>query len=468
MSQQFKVVGSSLGIIKGVHKQFIRPDVIAASDSDIDRTFERTRGFTQISANTISRCNLTNLSINASTEAKVSGVDRAKWGDDRSHGIIIVDGTSDGVLNRYMLSFFVTGKAIYNGQVDPTATLQLNSCIKVQLTKGGLKQAQTDIIQRMVTSNNEMVVPNRIKDRLHATHHADGHTLTMTEGASPSNQRSVMGDSSNLLADDSLAATLKSLDGSARALGTRSSTLNQTEEGSMELICDGAQNYVNEMENEDNNLISFILGNGNGTTKYMSIQLDRLQTILGHFDFNIIETDAGDMDFTQTDKMNTIGGAIAQSICNQVIGLMIRRSLTSLRFYATNSNGRIEMVVSDRWLIPILTKDIQGLDRDAYLNQLYQTESTIRSEIESVLLPKLMAHGETEMIVDISLVTTASVKLSLMGRKTKYSIQTATSSAWTSINASETQMTTNGLAHKNILRAILNNVASQSGNHLSN
>ncbi len=462
---QFTLIAATLGVIRGVHTPYIRPDKLTADESQVDALFKDTEGYTNINARSVAKSGIVGLTLEANTSAQLQGGSR--WNNERSFGTLIVDLSNANGIIRYHLGFYIPTVAVYNGAVDPQAILYLNSCTEMKLTRDTLQYAQTDIIQRMTAQNRNTIVPNTITARIDATPHADGSTAAISVGSTIMRQTTTLGDATTLLAHDSAAATLKAFDGGARQHGPRTSALSTSDMQAMNATCAIAKSNVRERELGDSELLEFILGDNKGSIKNMSISIDKLQATLGNFEFDVVNTEAGDIDFTKTDELNTLAGAISQNIANQVIGLMIYNGLASVTFYATNENGKLEMLVNSNWMELIRTTDIQGLDKDAYMAKAQQTEATIHNEIEFLLLPSLMNQDNMTMLVDISLVTTASVKLSMGGTAKSFSIQTSTSSAWTTINASTTQIATNALATKTILRSILTNVNAQTQDHLN-
>lgn len=463
-NNQYRVMGASLGLIKGTHQMYVRPETISATDSEVDTLFENTRGFSQVTAPNIARSNIT--SVTASSAVKAQMRNNTRWSDDRSFAVILVDEVAGRNVRRYMVSFYIPRDAVVNDVVDPDAILHINSCTEVELGQSRLRQVQTDLVQRLGDSGSESIIPNRVVDRLSSVPHATGGEAHLNIGSSVVRSRSVVGDASTLVADDALASTLKAMDATSRTLGARSTALLRNEPTVMESVCDGAVVHQRERDKGENELIRYLMDGGNGSEKYMSISIDNLQRKLGSFDFTIIKSEAGNKDYQQTSELDTLTGAMGQSIANQIIGIMIRRSINYVRFFATNVSGRVEITVPENWLVAIRTKDVEGIDHDTYMNQLFQTEATIKSELENLILPKLMQRPNMEVLVDIALLTTATVKMNFDGTDSEFSMQCSTASAWTSINTSEGQLAGNSLAQKNILRRVLENVQAQSDDHL--
>ena len=109
---RFKIVEAAIGLTAGQNIPFVRPDVVGASDANIQSAFDITRGFTNITAKTVSRSGLASVSVDSTAQAKIAG---AKWSDNKSYGIIVVDDVSQSKVRRYMLGLYVDRDAIING-----------------------------------------------------------------------------------------------------------------------------------------------------------------------------------------------------------------------------------------------------------------------------------------------------------------------------------------------------------------
>ena len=456
----YRVMSAIIGNINGVHQQFVRPPVVSCTQRDLESMYESTRGYSQINTLSVSNSNVTTLSTDTSVKAKMDH----GWGNERSNGIIVIDvaePTTRGI-ERYILSFFIPTKSVHGNVVDHEAILEFNSCTKIEVSANKMAGLKTDLIQRMSNSNRVLVVPNRTIDVLGAIPYAKEGELTIGSGSPASRANLTLGDGSNLVSADGLATTLKAIDNSSRALTGRNSTnFNIAEETHHDTICTAAESYVAEGSTERDPLINFIIESSGGSHNRLKVPMEQVIRTLGGFEFRTVETEMGDVDFTDTAQFNTINGAMAQNIINQVLGLMIRNCIVKMSFQACNTSGHIELTVREDWMTPIDVEDINGVDIEAHARRLSQLEATMQSQLRSVILPQLLTAPGVDFVADISLVTTAVVDLQMGGREEIYSLQSATSSAWTTINAGEHQQASRALAYKGFLKAIESNAHAQ-------
>lgn len=440
------------------------PDLIQATEEDKNRLFEKTHGMTQINANSVHRANISHISADSSVVGHVPG----KWQIDRSYGLLVAEQAEGTSLARYLLGFYCESKAVINGQIDPDAVLYINSSTKLKITSNSLKRAQTDILSRMKASGNDTIIANTLSNRIYAAVRANGvDSHVNLNGHSMANQ-AILGDGSNLNSADSMAATLTAINEATRTMGGRNRVLGSNHDKQLQAIADGADHIVEEHTLDDNGLISQIINATAGGAKQFSVSVSQLRKSLGHFQFDVVTTDMGDRDYRETSEMNTPVSAKAQAVCNEILGLMIRHGILGIKFGASNLSGRLEMVAGDSWMIPISVGDVSGIDIESYQRQALQTEATIRSEIEHLILSRVMGGADVELVVDISLATTASVIIEYFGKRGICSMQSGTSSAWTSINISDRQMGVNSVAQKALISAVVENSNAQHANHLGN
>lgn len=461
-NNEFVICSAYIGVLKGVHDQFVRPDVLQASEEDKNNLFHNTRGLTQINANSVHRSGIAQISSDSSVVGNIPG----KWQLDRSYGLLIAERPEGTSLARYLLSFYCDSKAVINGVIDPDAVLYINSSTKLKATTSSLKRAQTDILSRMKASGNDTIIANTLSNRIHSAARSNGTDSHISLNGHSMANRAVMGDGSNLNSADSLAATLNAIDESARVMGGRNRTLGTNTSKHLEAVADGAEHLVEENTMNDNDLISQIINQTSGGSKEYSISVAQMRQAMGNFHFDVITTDMGDRDYRETSQMDNPVSAKAQSACNEILGLMIREGILGVKFGASNLSGRLEMVAKEGWMIPISVGDIQGLDVDAYRRQAEQLERTLKSEIEHLVLSRIFAGAEVEMIVDISLATTATVIIEYHGRRGTCTMQSGTSSAWSSINISDRQMGTNSVAQRTLIEAVVENSDTVHRDHL--
>lgn len=456
-----RVLNFVMGTIKGTHTQYVRPDTISASEVELDRLRETTNGLNTFSQRGIRLAGISNINSDSSVEAPI--VDG--WAANRSYGVMIVEDVDSKPLTRYLVSVYTDHEALIGDHPDEDALVYINTSTKMELATNRRVTRQSDIIQRMASLNgHDTVVANTAYTALASMSDAQDNVLNMRLGATAHS----IADSDTLNSDAMVAATLSRLRQTTEDVSTGiDSRYNKNTVAKN--AADAAMSTMEDRDYETNDLVTHIIDSSSGQmansqSNKIIVTLGELRRSLGHFAITNITTQAGDRDFNDTSRLDTPIGANAQAIANAVLSMMIKKNVVGIKFFATNEKGHIDIEVNDNPIIPMNVDDIQGINATDYNNQLAAFETDIMATLKNVILPRVMYRENTDIIVDINMVTTTSVSIVTNGQRDYYSIQTGTASAWSNVNISDRQLISNIVSQKSILDVMVeDSIASRAG-----
>lgn len=461
---KYRVTSALVGVIHGSHQQFVRPDKITADENQVNMLHEKTRNLNVITGKAILDTGIASMTTDSSHKANVRG----QWDTERSFGTIIVENIEAPTPELYMISFFADKNALIGKNPAPDAIIHLNTSNRIRVESGGIRGLQTDIIQRMASSGaSSQILPNTIGSNLLTIGEAGDDMARIAINPEIISKSSSLADISNLNGANSVAKTLTILDETTAHLMEGSLSKRIGGDDAKNAIAESATTMCRETQTEDNDLISFILTGRTATDTSMSIALEELHGLLKYFEFQVVTTNVGNKNFMQTARMDTTYGAISQTLANDIIALMIDKNVLNLRFKATNRSGSLEFVTPPDWFVPINLGAIKGMNMEAMRNSELTKENAIASIIKNKILPRAMTLGSTDIVIDINLITTTSVRMEINGERQNHEIPTCMSSAWANTNISDVDMMANGKSQRTLLNSILekNQSLQGEGNH---